>query len=240
MMNVLEKLGFNLFLINYLAHVIKRQDSDLFHRLSENASNESMDYVMKNMKNAICFRRLEKYTTLNHGITNISVDGDVLEFGVFKGSTTRFIAKKLKNKTIHGFDSFVGLPSDWSGSQYTKEDFLVNGKIPKLPKNVKIWNGWFNDTLPKYLESTNNKISFLHIDCDIYESTKTVFDNLKGRIVKGTIICFDEYMNYNQWQQHEFKAFQEYVKENNIKYEYLSFTGSGRVCVRILGTDDSL
>ena len=27
----------------------------------------------------------------------------------------------------------------------------------------------------------------------------------------GTIILFDEYFNYPNWEQHEFKAFQEFV-----------------------------
>jgi len=61
-----------------------------------------------------------------------------------------------------------------------------------------------------------------HIDCDLYSSTKTVFDWLKPRIRAGTIV-FDEYFNYPNWHQHEFKAFKEFVEECHVKYEYLGY-----------------
>lgn len=52
---------------------------------------------------------------------------------------------------------------------------------------------------------------------------------------KGTIIAFDEYMNYPGWQDDEFKAFQEYVKEHNVHYEYLAYNDRGsQVCCKII------
>ena len=36
--------------------------------------------------------------------------------------------------------------------------------------HAKIYDGYFSDTIPKYLKGAK-KISFLHIDCDIYIST---------------------------------------------------------------------
>ncbi len=67
----------------------------------------------------------------------------------------------------------------------------------------------------------------MHIDCDLYSSTKTIFDNLAEQIVPGTVIVFDEYFNYPNWQQHEHKALQEFVNEHKLNYEYLCFTGHG-------------
>ena len=46
-----------------------------------------------------------------------------------------------------------------------------------------------------------------NIDCDIYSSTKDIFDIAGDRINPGCIIVFDEYINYPSWEQHEFKAF---------------------------------
>ena len=40
-------------------------------------------------------------------------DGEVLEFGVFSGRSITFAANALPNITVHGFDSFEGLPEDW-------------------------------------------------------------------------------------------------------------------------------
>jgi hypothetical protein len=41
--------------------------------------------------------------------------------------------------------------------------------------------------------------------------------------VEGTVIVFDEYFNYPGWENHEFKAFQEFVEQTNLKYEYLAY-----------------
>jgi hypothetical protein len=37
---------------------------------------------------------------------------------------------------------------------------------------------------------------------------------------KGTIIVFDELFGYPDFQNHEMKAFLEFLKENPINYEY--------------------
>ena len=68
----------------------------------------------------------------------------------------------------------------------------------------------------------------------MYSSTKLILDLLGKRFHKGTILIFDEYFNYPNWKNHEFKAFQEFVTKNNIAYEYLSFTNQESVTVKII------
>ena len=46
-------------------------------------------------------------------------------------------------------------------------------------------------------------IRLLHIDCDLYSSTKDVFDQVYDRLVKGTVIIFDEYWNGPHWREDE-------------------------------------
>jgi hypothetical protein len=50
--------------------------------------------------------------------------------------------------------------------------------------------------------------------------------------VPGTIILFDEYFNYPNWEVHEYKAFQEFVTKYGVKYRYLAFARQ-QVAVRI-------
>jgi hypothetical protein len=88
--------------------------------------------------------------------------------------------------------------------------------------NVDLIVGWFDQQLPHFLlEHPREPVSFLHIDCDLYSSTKTVFSLLADRIVPGTIIVFDEYFNYPGWRVHEFLAFQEFVSARGVHYEYV-------------------
>ena len=48
------------------------------------------------------------------------------------------------------------------------------------------------------------------------------------------MIVFDEYFNYPNWQEHEYKAFQEYIGEEGRSYEYLAYCArGGSVAVRI-------
>lgn len=163
-----------------------------------------------------------KFDLLKYAISNIEVEGLILEFGVYKGETINFIANLLTDKTIYGFDSFEGLPETWRFG-FEKGVFALS-KLPKVRNNVQLIKGWFEETLPAFSNQiANTPIAFLHIDCDLYSSTKVIFKFLGKNIVAGTIIVFDEFFNYPGWKDGEFKAFYEFVKEKNIEFEWLGF-----------------
>ena len=58
--------------------------------------------------------------------------------------------------------------------------------------------GWYRETLPPFLESHRQNVSFVHVDCDLYNSTRTIFDALAPRLHAGTILVFDELFNYER------------------------------------------
>lgn len=162
------------------------------------------------------------YYALSH--TKIK-NGLYLEFGVYKGRSINHIAEKIYPKKVFGFDSFFGLPEN-DGKYWQDHHFTLNGKNPKtFLENVCIIEGMFENTIEKFKHKylANNHISFLHIDCDIYSSTKVIFDQLENYIIPGTVIVFDEYWRYEEYYDHEMKAFLEYVLKNNIRYQYLSY-----------------
>lgn len=152
-----------------------------------------------------------------------SVEGLVLEFGVRHGNTIRQIAAMLgEHEQVHGFDSFEGLPEVWHHEP--KGSYTTKGVIPVVPANVQLHVGWFEDTLPKFLEQYEGPVRFVNVDCDIYSSTRTVLDSLAERIAPGTVIVFDEYIGNEHWREDEFKAFQEAVMKYGWTYEYLCFS----------------
>lgn len=158
-------------------------------------------------------------------------EGLVLEFGVRHGNSIRQLAE-LANQLIHGFDSFEGIPEDWHDEG--KGSYSTKGVIPKVPDNVTLHQGWFDQTLPQFLAEHTEPVRLINIDCDIYSSTKTVLDLLAPRIQSGTVIIFDEYIGNQHWREDEFKAFQEAVKAYGWQYEYLSFSFfTKQVVVRI-------
>lgn len=150
-------------------------------------------------------------------------DGLALEFGVFSGASINHIASK-RSWTVDGFDSFEGLPESWRDG-FDKGHFSRNA-LPQVLSNVRLHKGWFDQSLPSYLAALSNPaqpVSYLHIDCDLYSSTKTIFKFLSNNIVSGTVIVFDEYFNFPGWRQGEYLAFQEFIRDGNHRYEYLTY-----------------
>jgi tetratricopeptide (TPR) repeat protein len=160
------------------------------------------------------------FDVLAHAMKNVSTDGLFLEFGVRFGTSIRFLASLTGNQ-FHGFDSFEGIPEDWGHEQ--KGKYSTYGKLPSVPTNVSLHTGWFSDTLPGFLKTNKGNVAFANIDSDLYSSAKDILESVGPRIQSGTILVFDEYINYPTWRDDEFKAFQEYVSETGTKYEYLAF-----------------
>ena len=95
--------------------------------------------------------------------------------------------------------------------------------------------GWFNETLPGFVEKHPEPVALLHVDCDLYSSTVTILNNLKNNIVPGTVIIFDEYINYPGWQLDEFRAWQEHCKMYGVEYEYIGRVSKHqKVAVKVL------
>lgn len=145
------------------------------------------------------------------------------EFGVRFGTSFRFLATHDEpDQQWHGFDSFEGLPEGWGG-YVGPGNYSTQGKLPDVPANAKLHQGWFEETLPGFLEENDQPVRIMNIDCDIYSATKTIFDAFKDRFQAGSIIVFDEYIGNLSWKEDEFKAFQEFIAQTGWGYEYLSF-----------------
>ena len=162
-----------------------------------------------------------KASLLRSALAQTAGSGLVLEFGVFTGRSIGVIAEATRGK-VHGFDSFRGLPEDWIDGE-AAGSYDSQGQLPDVPDTVELHVGLFDETLPSFLREHSEPANFVHLDCDLYASTRTVLDALDRRLIPGTILVFDEYFAYARWRDHEFKAFQEYVERSGKSYEYLAF-----------------
>ena len=156
-----------------------------------------MIYIFLFIKNNILAlptfsKRLDLHT---HALNSVEKEGLYLEFGVYVGISINHIAKQRPNAEIYGFDSFEGLPESWYG-KYEQGHFKMD-KLPDVEPNVTLVKGYFDDTLPQFVQEKGDfDVAYLNIDCDLYSSTKTIFNCLKGHISKGTVIYFDEYCEH--------------------------------------------
>ncbi|MBS0288581.1 MAG: class I SAM-dependent methyltransferase [Proteobacteria bacterium] len=167
---------------------------------------------------------------LRYASDAVSITGGYyIEMGVGTGRTINFIAALNPTKRIYGFDSFEGLPTDWDkGDKILKAGtFALKNSDYKLPfgKNVVVYKGLFREILPKFKHQVlkDHAIAFLHIDSDTYQSAKDTFDLIGDNILPGTIIVFDEFYNYPKFEEHEWKAFQEFLNARGLTAEYIAF-----------------
>lgn len=170
---------------------------------------------------------------LEDAIARRRPDGLILEFGVYTGRTINFIADRVPDATVFGFDSFAGLPEDWR-PDFRKGTFATSP--PAVRPNVRLVIGLFEETLPPFLAGHAGPVSLMHVDCDLYSSTRTVLTLCRDRIRAGTMIVFDEYWNYPGWQDHEHRAFMEFIAATGWRFDYASLVPGGeQVGVRITG-----
>ena len=195
-----------------------------YRALQNRALQETMDFIVAEMPEALAFNTPKEL--MAHALSLVPAEGLVAEFGVNSGGSINFMAKNLPGREIHGFDSFEGLPEDWAGNQMAAGFFSRKGKMPKVASNVRLHRGWFSDSLPDFVASHSGPVALLHVDCDIYSSTKTIFEHLGDRLQPGSLIVFDEYFNYPAWQAHEHKAFREFLATSGKSCKYLGYSYS--------------
>lgn len=172
---------------------------------------------------------------LTYAFNQNSINGYILEFGVYKGGTINHLAT-LTSDIIHGFDSFKGLPEPWVWSKtrtLPPSRFKVKA-LPKVSSNVQLYPGWFEDTIPVWKSKNKDNIKFLHIDSDLYSSCKTILTELNDQIVFGTIIVFDELFGYACWKDGEYKALIEWMQNYDRKILPLGKTGRYAASIRVI------
>jgi len=178
------------------------------------------------------------------GIESVAFPGLFIELGVCAGLSIKRIASFVPFQFVYGFDSFEGLPDAWDkgGGDVSPKGSWALGtvalrELPQVPPNVRLVKGWFQDTIPEFVRKmgTEEPIAFLHVDCDLYSSTACALNGLAPLIQEGTIIVFDEFYNYQNYKEHEWKAFHEFLQTYSFKAEYLAYCKSNeQVAVRIL------
>jgi hypothetical protein len=137
----------------------------------------------------------------------------ILEFGTAQGYatakllySTRYL--RLEDRvTVHGFDSFEGLPTtsepedrgfsgdDWiPGSYRASYETLRQHCEREGYRNCRLHVGYFEDTLTDAVlaELREAQPILVWIDCDLYSSSRTVMERLISILPTGCVIYFDD------------------------------------------------
>ena len=157
------------------------------------------------------------------------VNGDIIEFGIWRGNTSLLIKKILEiyriNKKVFMFDHFRGLRhfqrKDGNKAKFLKGSYLGNKKpIKELINFFKFKNIYFIDKDATKLNNNffgKQKFSMAIIDVDLYEPTKKILEALKKNISKNGIIIFDE--GRSKLFPGEGLALKEFLKNNKSTFK---------------------
>jgi O-methyltransferase len=161
----------------------------------------------------------------------------------FHQKSKESIHKVNFNRQIIGFDSFDGLSDNDDHPRWTKKIFNINHSFHpvckigekvsetvvyklfetyNLPRpNIEI--GEFHSTTIATIPSIYKKAALIHIDCDLYSSTKTVLQGIIPLLQEGTLLLFDDWFNFKgNKNKGEQKAFYEYF-DNQNKWGYIEY-----------------
>lgn len=154
--------------------------------------------------------------------------GLYMEFGVGSGRSLRALRRLIPaQETLYGFDSFRGLPEPWRNLPVGT--FATSYRV-RLPNTV-IVEGMFADTVPRFArQHGGERVALMHVDCDLFSSTRDVLSGLGPMIVPGTVMIFDELFGYDGWEAHEYLA----LIDSGIKFEVLARWTSLRAVVRVV------
>jgi len=203
---------------------------------------------------------------LERALQHVAVRGRSLlhlEFGVHDGRSINHLASLVPAATWHGFDSFEGMPAntkDLKGTHYmrwTAGMYSRQGHEPAVRPNVQLHKGWFEQTLPPFLASAAagtlspgasvgasahgaSAAAFVHLDADLYSSTRTVLEELCSRCLlrNGSVLAFDELYGNPSLFNHEWKALRESAERRGFEYRFVTWmlhpkSRMGRAALRI-------
>ena len=164
---------------------------------------------------------ISAYHTLRH-----CFDETINNFGFTMSEPDRKLTTSIFEKMrFFAFDSFEGLPdvtdTDSSGffekGQFSASlaEFNRNLNAAAIPqKRSVVVGGWYDKTLTRvvYDEHRLTKAAIIHIDCDLYESTRSVLEFITPLLVDGTVLIFDDWFHFHGHPARgEQKAFHEWA-----------------------------
>jgi O-methyltransferase len=173
-------------------------------------------------------------------VVNAKIEGAFVECGVWRGGSTMAAAKTLvdigaADRDIYLFDTFEGMTkpteadldvqglkaADEFERTKTGEDSSTWVEVPLEEVKANVGKTGYDQSLVHYVkgkveetlpDNAPDKIAFLRLDTDWYESTKHEMETLWPRLVPGGVLIVDDYGHWKGSRQ----AVDEYIAENGL------------------------
>lgn len=172
---------------------------------------------------------------VNH-VWNSNLEGDLAEFGSFKGQsgylTARYLEVRKLSKTLFMFDAFESFPTESIGvdhfwSDTHKVNFEEIKQEFKRFNNVELVKGDFTET---FNQSACKKLCLAFVDCDSYRGTKYLIDEIfDNRLVVGGLMIFEDY-GHASLLGNRLAVHEKFQGKRNAFCFFSQFSGSFYVC----------
>jgi O-methyltransferase len=179
----------------------------------------------------------------------LRVPGDVCEFGVAQGATSRLLASEIRStdRNLWLFDSFEGLPAPGPQDKLINDIFSlgsmdkykgtmaspeaeVRSKLDSInfPRaRTKVKKGWVRDSIR--IGELPSQVSFAYVDFDFYDPIKDALEFLDRRMPPGGRIVVDDYGFFSAGAQ---LAVDEFVAAAGGRFKFeLPLRFAGHFCV---------
>jgi O-methyltransferase len=158
------------------------------------------------------------------------LSGSYVEFGSHTLSTARMALNTLGQHNIPApathfflFDTFSGMPTPtgldrqriWRAGMNATSLSSAKKLLKRDQYRLTLVQGLFEDTLPTFEHAALLPIAVAYVDCDYYESAKSVLDFLSPRLSHGSVLVFDDWdAYYADPARGERRAFDEFKRAN--------------------------
>jgi len=160
--------------------------------------SEFYNYYMENVKPFTLVDIYRSYDLFMIARQLKKIEGNIIEIGVWRGGTGIILANGLsQNDCLYLCDTFQGVvkasekDNVYRNGEHSDTSKSLVEDIFKKQDNVKILEGIFPEETSKVIENLAFKLC--HIDVDVHDSAKDIFEWIFPRIVLGGIVVFDDY-----------------------------------------------
>jgi predicted O-methyltransferase YrrM len=149
----------------------------------------------------------------------VRVPGNVIEFGVAAGSSTRVLRSELRRLRRHrprigrrrlfACDSFRGLPEQFE----TLAPGTFACEPPRL-RGVELVVGYFADTLDEALARRVRRVALASLDADLESSTLCALRWVTPLLDQGSLLLFDEFDGDGGAER---RAYESWARETGVQ-----------------------
>jgi hypothetical protein len=161
-------------------------------------------------------------------------DGIAVDLGSGVGKASNLLGAVFARSAVFAFDTFTGLPYVWKRGDvgdmpvgtFGPRAAADDARQPPFPllDNVVAVKGLFADTLPQLLPVlASAPLALVHVDSDLYASAVEGLTPLLPLLREGTVLIFDEFYNFSDWEEGEFQAFRELIQGGGFGFRVVAY-----------------